>query len=124
MENKFCAGVVLYEPQAAHIENALALAACFGRVYAIDNTPGGIASEATARLRAAGIELLASGENIGLSRAYNVFARQASAAGFDYLAFYDQDSEPSEESIGLLQNYIISGGGDNASPSMRRRSLT
>lgn len=87
-----CAVVVTYQPGSDTVENLHALVRECGSVVVVDNGSG---PEALAALAAVpGVELHASGSNVGLAAALNRGFERALAAGCTWVVAFDQDSRP------------------------------
>ncbi|HEX5453941.1 MAG TPA: hypothetical protein VFX06_09125 [Stellaceae bacterium] len=101
MSHRIAAVVVLYHPDKAAQEGLLCrllhpISADVECVYLFLNSPP--AAELIAQCRAAAgttpVEILGTGDNVGLGYAYNEAARAAGQRGCDLLLIFDQDSEP------------------------------
>lgn len=84
----FCI-IVLYKPDWELLRrNLIIMIPHLDKIVLWDNTPG-----PTTMKQFEGVEVLSTGENIGLSRAYTEAWRIASAGSYDYLMTMDQDSQ-------------------------------
>ena len=111
---KICSIVVCYNP---NIEQLLVLCSRLTAngwtVYLVDNTevpylePGRLPG---------GCELKTLGRNTGIAHAQNVGIDEATAAGADVLAFFDQDSTISESLLPTLVSHLRPGTADVVAP--------
>ena len=88
-----CAIVISYNPAQELLENLTALAPQVAEVVVVDNGSA-TASEAVLVQIAgvAGCRLIRNGDNLGIAAALNIGVRYALAAGYDWVATFDQDS--------------------------------
>lgn len=111
MDKTFSCGITLYHPTEINFTHVMEHAKLFHHVYVFDNTENGIPVEKRALLEVTkNISIISTGENEGLSRAYNALCTTAYRDGFLFMVLYDQDSEPSADNIHILQEYIINQG--------------
>lgn len=105
---RFGVGIPLYHPTAAQLRNLNKYASLFEQVYVFDNTEGGISpQDRQSFLADKRFIYLSTGQNEGLSHAYNCMCQWADKVQLDFLALYDQDTTPSEHYIRKLQHHII-----------------
>ncbi len=91
-----CAGVVLYQPDAALL--ARQAEGLHGHtLFVFANGP--VEARALAALAPTQLRLISSAENVGLGQGLNAVMRAAAAEGFSHVMLLDQDSEPP---VGLL----------------------
>lgn len=82
--------VVSYFPGDRFEQRLSDLSAQFAAVFWVDNTPR--QRDDAAEMPGGAIHYLSKGENIGLADALNLGCRDALAAGFSWVATFDQDS--------------------------------
>lgn len=85
--------VVTYQPDAAVIENVRLLSQQSVAVFIVDNASrNGAARRVEQAAEAPGVVLIRNDSNLGIGAALNVGIRKARAAGFSWIATFDQDT--------------------------------
>lgn len=108
----FACGIPLYYPTEEDLSHIDIYATIFEQVYIYDNTERkNILCDFNRKYK--NIIYLSSGNNDGLSHAYNVMCKKAFEDGFDYIAIYDQDSIPSEKYINKMKQFIEANDEDD-----------
>lgn len=103
--NRVCAIVVTYHPGAEVWRNIAAIRRQADRVIVVDNGSGpGVRCELERMAAQDGIELVCNAGNRGVAAAINQAAARAMAAGFEWLATFDQDSRVPERFVATLLN--------------------
>ncbi|MCB1907722.1 MAG: glycosyltransferase family 2 protein [Rhodocyclaceae bacterium] len=99
-----CAVVVSYRyPYAELAELLRTLAASLGHVILVDNNvPADAADLPDLQAACPAVEVVANGDNLGLSKALNEGLRRALARGFQWMLLFDQDSRPGDDMIPAL----------------------
>jgi len=112
---KFCCGLVLYYPEKKYIENIALYSGIFEKVYVFDNTEDVslIKQYQNYVLSFKNIEYISYGNNVGLSKAYNVMCSKAITENFDYICILDQDSIINKKSFLEIINNIINYPNNN-----------
>lgn len=116
-EAKTAAVVVLYFPDAALLERLLnAIEGKVALICIVDNTPEGGYSSAQkilAQSKNANVVYRALGDNYGIAKAQNLGVQLAIDNNCDHVVFFDQDSAPSSDMIGVLfleeQSLLLQG---------------
>lgn len=107
----FSCGITLYHPTEINFNHVMEHIDIFKHVYVFDNTENGMPVEKRKALENIGnVTVISTGDNEGLSKAYNVLCTMAYEDGFSFIALYDQDSEPSRDNIQILKEYIVNEG--------------
>ena len=106
IKKKFFCGIPIYNPTEKQIANIEIYARIFSKLYIYDNSDNIEKYYLKTLEENPGISYISTGNNDGLSRAYNEMCGAALKDGADYLAIYDQDTEPSEKYIRILMDYI------------------
>lgn len=99
--------VVVYYPDVEVYRGLNRLAEIFNVVFAVDNTPENI-FENDGFIFNDNVKYTRLGDNKGISTALNIGAHQAFNAGYEFVLFLDQDSNPSLPMVSELLS-IMSG---------------
>jgi len=99
--------IVSYHPATELIENVAALLEQVDEVVIVDNGSGEYAKELLERLRSyPKVSVIYNRENLGIATALNIGVRHAKAAGHQWVATFDQDSQVTPGMIKtMLQGY-------------------
>lgn len=110
-----CAVIVSYHPNTSTLETLLKIKAQVCGLVVIDNgsTADEIVSLRTAS-HALGFHVIENGENLGIAEALNEGARWAKSNGYEWVIFFDQDSEITD---GLIEQMLAAW---NAHPGRER----
>lgn len=88
-----CAVVVAYHPAAAIIKNIAALLDQVDEVVIVDNGSAGDSKASLDKLSSyRQVSVIYNQENLGIAAALNIGVRHAKAAGYEWVATFDQDS--------------------------------
>jgi rhamnosyltransferase len=99
--------VVLYHPNPADLDLLDKLRSGTIPSYLIDNTPQGEQKFPQGFLPlGAHFELIREGENIGLSRAYNLGFARARADGFSHVLVFDQDTRITLKTLSFITQIL------------------
>lgn len=108
MNFKITACVVLYNPKQQQVQIALDYTKIFDFLYIVDNSPYPSIGAGDIDKYTEKMSYVFYGENIGLSKAYNLIARRSIGEEYDYLFLFDQDSTISESSINEIMSCVNS----------------
>ena len=90
---RICAVVVAYHPAAAIIKNIAALLEQVDEVVIVDNGSAGDSKASLDKLSSYHkVSVIHNQENLGIAAALNIGVRHAKAAGYEWVATFDQDS--------------------------------
>jgi rhamnosyltransferase len=106
--NSVCAVIVTYHPRPEDLKNLSVLRSQVEGMIVVDNGSDELTvvelRKAAAELR---FDLLENGDNLGLAIGLNLGAQQARAQGFEWVVFFDQDSEATPTLIHKLIHVFI-----------------
>ena len=102
--NKYCMGVVVYNPTISELKNIelYADSGLFGLIMIYDNSPKKI----DYKFKHVICQYHFQNENSGLAKPYNKMLNDAESAGYNYLCIMDQDSSFKEQELHKLINAI------------------
>lgn len=102
-----CAVIVTYHPAAELIENVAALLDQVDEVVIVDNGSGAESSGLMEKVcEYSKVSVIYNRENLGIAAALNIGVRFAVAAGYQWLAAFDQDSKVTPGMVmTMLQGY-------------------
>lgn len=100
----FAALFILYNPLENEIKSIKKAINLFDRVYIYDNSP----IKCINSFPEDKIEYFWTGNNDGLSIAYNYIIKRAKIDGVKWITLFDQDSEISSEMVLLIKDYVCS----------------
>ncbi len=131
--HKICAGIVLYNPDMARLqENIAAIKNQVDRVYIVDNGSINIDTVRFCCKQDEKVILIENGINKGIAAALNILLSKAEENGYDWIVTLDQDSvafsdmvenfKPyfEEENVAILCPFIVD---DNEKNSIRSNVL-
>jgi len=103
---RVCAIFVTRNPQPTFVSNVSSVAELVGRIVVVDNASSSEAQQFLLKLHRQGCEIIRNNTNLGIAVALNQGIRIALAAGYDWVATFDQDSRASEGFIlQMLETY-------------------
>jgi rhamnosyltransferase len=98
-----CAVIVSYHPADEIIENVVGLVDQVDEIIIVDNGSGAQAHALLERLREyRQVTIVYCHENLGIAAALNIGVRRAHAAGYQWLATFDQDSKVTPGMISIM----------------------
>jgi rhamnosyltransferase len=103
---KFCATVILYNPENSVLEALKRYSKLFEKVYVMDNSEkiNNLIKTCISDIKS--IEYYDMNGNKGISHALNIAFKKAIEEGFDFILTMDQDSIFLEDDIKFMMNYI------------------
>lgn len=106
MKYRYCAVVVLYNPELDVIENLQSYSKYYSKIYIIDNSTT-VNTELVEKIKKLPmIRYISMNGNQGLAIALSYGCKMAIEDGFDYIATMDQDSKFEDGANDLLIDYI------------------
>lgn len=98
-----CAVVVTFNPRPSLLDNIEIIARQVSLVIMVDNASGDAANHIVEEIdRRTDVELIRNDRNYGVAKALNIGIGVARKRRFDYVVFFDQDSEPTDNQIDIL----------------------
>lgn len=100
---RFAIATIFFHPPEQVREKYARLSREQSAVWVYDNTPGRTAPDGPS---ANGIHDLGCGQNVGIGSALRQLAQAVEAQGYDYLLYFDQDTEFSAQTLKYLQDKV------------------